>query len=357
MNGQLPDSWPYPSLSYNPSVFFERLQCYRDSKQFARGHWTPDLLARCSRRASQDNPLFRLQYLRVHQSMAEPTPDFLDIITAWAHTQSNRDNSTLQTHIASILLSAGRVEAATSLAIEAVEKDHRTITRYPMLLAALPADLKLVSHLRTTRQRATQLVSQTHSLSEWEPLKAARYVAVVGNAPSERGRGNGRLIDQADMVVRFNNVITDQQNAADYGSTTHLWVISPSYKGALWDKPPANNIVVSGYNPWHRATKLWQRLPVGHNQKFFYFPTSIWYDLVKELEAPPSAGLLALKFFVDCQRSEITTIENCSAFGFSDSYDPDSENHYGDRGKRSSRHNWEMEAAVVSTLGKELRSI
>lgn len=48
-------------------------------------------------------------------------------------------------------------------------------------------------------------------------------VAIVGNGPSEMGKGKGAEIDSHDIVIRFNNFATAGFEA-DYGSKTDIWV-------------------------------------------------------------------------------------------------------------------------------------
>lgn len=50
-----------------------------------------------------------------------------------------------------------------------------------------------------------------------------KSVAVVGNAPCQLGKGTGKEIDSADIVIRFNNFSTDGYKD-DYGEKTDVWV-------------------------------------------------------------------------------------------------------------------------------------
>jgi hypothetical protein len=60
--------------------------------------------------------------------------------------------------------------------------------------------------------------NQTHLASLFD----GKTIAVVGNGPSELGKGLGELIDAHDMVIRFNNFST-QGFATDYGCRTDIW--------------------------------------------------------------------------------------------------------------------------------------
>lgn len=48
-------------------------------------------------------------------------------------------------------------------------------------------------------------------------------IAIVGNAPTEFGTGNGKLIDSFDKVIRFNNFELGPKHSADYGERTDYW--------------------------------------------------------------------------------------------------------------------------------------
>ncbi len=56
-----------------------------------------------------------------------------------------------------------------------------------------------------------------------ERLLKGKSVAIVGNGPSEIGTGRGAEIDSHDIVIRFNNYVTEGFEA-DYGRKTDIWV-------------------------------------------------------------------------------------------------------------------------------------
>jgi hypothetical protein len=47
---------------------------------------------------------------------------------------------------------------------------------------------------------------------------------VVGNAPSEVGKGAGEIIDACEQIFRFNNFVTSDDYQNDYGLSTTHWV-------------------------------------------------------------------------------------------------------------------------------------
>lgn len=50
-----------------------------------------------------------------------------------------------------------------------------------------------------------------------------KKVAIVGNGPSEIGKSKGTLIDDHDVVVRFNNYVIEPFSD-DYGKRTDVWI-------------------------------------------------------------------------------------------------------------------------------------
>jgi hypothetical protein len=56
----------------------------------------------------------------------------------------------------------------------------------------------------------------------FEKLLEGKSVAIVGNGPSEIGKGKGSQIDSHDIVIRFNNYKTSGYEK-DYGSKTNIW--------------------------------------------------------------------------------------------------------------------------------------
>jgi hypothetical protein len=56
-----------------------------------------------------------------------------------------------------------------------------------------------------------------------ERLLKGKSVALVGNGPSELGKGRGAEIDGHDIVIRFNNYVT-RDFEDDYGCKTDVWV-------------------------------------------------------------------------------------------------------------------------------------
>jgi len=192
----------------------------------------------------------------------------------------------------------------------------------------------LINRVQPFDQLVTDLV-KAHSpgISAEKP-----NVAVVGNSPALLTKSDGNAIDTADIVVRFNHAALSSANTQHLGQRTDLWVISPSTP--LKHKPTgARAIGLSGVMPFLRPSRYWKTLVPGE-LPIAEFSTALWYELVKELQAPPSAGLLVLASL----RTLIPTAR-VTRYGFTEQQGVREQqpNHHGDRQAVSTRHNWERE--------------
>ncbi len=170
-------------------------------------------------------------------------------------------------------------------------------------------------------------------------------IAVVGNAPSILNRKQGGAIDNADLVVRFNQINLSETWAVDVGTRTDLWVISP---GFITHKLRASvhAQMLTSIHPLSRDSRYWINLAKQPSRSLSLIEPRIWYELVNELKAPPSSGLLVLRTL-----NAIAPHANVRCYGFSAlATHGKSENHYGDRHRASDRHNWLLEAQLIRAL-------
>ncbi len=234
----------------------------------------------------------------------------------------------------------------------------------PPLLAAYP---RLSSH---ERWRAAALLSEIRAAPDWiwsgvdqgaglalaAPRQAewrgafeadartarGRGIAVVGNAGALIGCELGADIDASAMVVRFNRAGDLSARAADLGTRTSVWVASPGYRGPA--PAGAERVVVSGPDVCF-ALRDWrlhaQRLMAG--EPVLSVPLEVWRALVKELDAPPSAGVLMLAWL----RELVGGWEGINAVGIGAGRT--GRYHHAHRGRRGTgRHRWAAEAALVA---------
>lgn len=171
-------------------------------------------------------------------------------------------------------------------------------------------------------------------------------VAVVGNSPSLLNRSDGSQIDQHDIVVRFNAASLAERYHQHTGTRTDLWVVSPGLAGTQRTMP-TKAMALSGINPLAGQSRFWRSIAKRGIPQLAQFDQRFWYQLVKQLQAPPSAGLLTLRGLAS-QHKHLEV----NAFGFSTPDDlrkrPAAGEHYCDNRTGSTRHNWQKEAILLS---------
>ncbi|KOO58210.1 hypothetical protein WH43_10555 [Rheinheimera sp. KL1] len=191
------------------------------------------------------------------------------------------------------------------------------------------ADRELVQYWRSSQNLWQQQLIRH--------LKIAPSIQLVGNSPKLRDSGLGPFIDQADWVVRFNHYSSEQTKAEDTGYKCDVWVIAPGFRGPF--VPNCEWVLLSG------PDMLWQQQQWGHlktlaEKKLLSIPIEQWRHLVRQISAPPSAGLLVLEYFtaVLAERRAL----KIAGFG----YNPATEQDYHlalSGHKAVSRHNWNAE--------------
>ena len=184
-------------------------------------------------------------------------------------------------------------------------------------------------------------------------LKAnSNSIAVVGNSPKELGTGKGKIIDEHELVVRFNEYSIDPPYDRDYGVKSNIWVRSIGNSVAHRDMSEFKLVLFSGinlpsrYRDWNMVRFYTKRgIPVA------LFPTDIQYELVEKIKAVPSSGIcicyMLHKMIGPLDRNSVF------GFGFTDHLGKDATaQHYYDAKPPSGRHNWPGEKALFSTLLK-----
>ncbi|MBY0419395.1 MAG: glycosyltransferase family 29 protein, partial [Pararheinheimera sp.] len=172
----------------------------------------------------------------------------------------------------------------------------------------------------------------------------AKSMMVVGNGASLKNLAAGDFIDSHELVFRFNHCFdlpTDQQAT---GQKLSYWVIAPDCQTPL-RLTPEYNCVLSGPEAlsWIKNPESLQKL-VGH-KPLLQIPLQIWRELVLQLGAPPSSGLLILHWL-------FTLVTNKSVIhriGFStpEQFDPAHYHHVLPAHKGSARHHWNMEWTLL----------
>jgi hypothetical protein len=165
----------------------------------------------------------------------------------------------------------------------------------------------------------------------------------VGNAASLAGQGQGAVMDAQGVVFRFNQWRDSATAVADIGQRCDVWVVAPGHDGPL--PPGVAWLIVSGADPWFQVAHwpLATACAVA-GVPVLTAPLGVWRDLVAQLHAPPSAGLLVLAWLHQLAGSWTQCLSAGIATGLSATGRhhllASAEAHIGHR------HNWAAEARL-----------
>lgn len=212
-------------------------------------------------------------------------------------------------------------------------------------------------------------------------------ICVVGNAPTLTRTGHGSRIDANRCVVRFNRFQlpageSSPRNhqsahspgwthwltracchpgvqpsfhhslttpAQDTGSRIDVLVCAPDLAGTLPGQScPAEWLILSGCDVRYQLYD-WQSLVplLDAGQKILTVPRKPWRRLVRELHAPPSAGVLLLEWLIEL----VGDVKGITAADFQDDRQPAQfSRHYHHAlpwQRAGRRHNWSRELALL----------
>jgi glycosyltransferase involved in cell wall biosynthesis len=189
-----------------------------------------------------------------------------------------------------------------------------------------------------------------HNLQKFHSFLKGKNITIVGNSPCETNKGNGKLIDQADVVLRFNNYSVDPSFSEDYGEKIDCWAITPKLETIRFKSNIGSSrfVITPFCNNYSRLFRIkylmmFQRAGID----VVYFPVSeiLWkYNMTVM-----SLGLLTILYILDNVKYKSLNI--C---GFNLSEQLDGVKHYysGDpsRGKKIKFHDWMKEALILNQL-------
>ncbi|MBX7491550.1 glycosyltransferase family 29 protein [Helicobacter turcicus] len=176
-----------------------------------------------------------------------------------------------------------------------------------------------------------------------------KRIIVVGNSPIELGKNKGKVIDGFDIVIRFNNFVT-QGYEEDYGSKTSIWGISPSFETISQREIRHFDFIISNDSSQMltRAQKA-QILKISSLGIAFFRITTCEFLEQTHLRTL-SMGLVMILFILKHKKR----IKELSCAGFSLEEQKDGIKHYfkGDPsyGKRLPYHNWVKEKEIFNRL-------
>ncbi len=192
----------------------------------------------------------------------------------------------------------------------------------------------------------------------FEKLVEGKTVAVVGNGPSEIGKGKGSEIDSHDIVIRINNYQTEGFEQ-DYGSKTDIWV--RGFGGEdLKDYTLNNNYLFAGITGDYFHIPLFWEFQLERIYRDLYSEILTAYispdhyrRLLYEFEGDPTTGLSLIYTLLD-----LTPRKNVDFYGFScfeDEFAGYATHYFNDRDEnearqRSSNHSFNEEAEYMRKL-------
>jgi hypothetical protein len=207
------------------------------------------------------------------------------------------------------------------------------------------SDRQKADALCCQKQRALHATTQKR-FCQWIRAEHREHVAVVGNGAGLLGKKQSRSIESADCIIRFNHW---QAPAVDVGRRTDVWVRSPidmrdSRSPAPY--PPPSWVAVSGPEMICRHPD-WQAWALENVSTLLAVPLNVWRSLVRELMAPPSAGVLTLGWL----RSIRGHWHGITAYGIG--YSGGQYHAAKARHRPSHRHHWARELTILERWSAE----
>lgn len=176
-----------------------------------------------------------------------------------------------------------------------------------------------------------------------------RSIAVVGNGTSLANTNMGQSIDSNTIVCRFNRFPSIGDVSNDVGHRTDIWITSPDVLNEKKVLPNTLKWVIISGGDVRYTLQNWSGA-INHlkqDRRIITIPLEVWSSLVKQLQAPPSAGILWLHYLSTHQHLDI----NIHAYGFDKTDTNHQHYHIGSKSfKPSSRHAWTKEKAYLATL-------
>lgn len=307
-----------------------------------RGRYDPTTL-RLFERAAQRAPGrgHRLRLARFRRDLGL-VPDSL--LLAELARYPLRGGATATRRLVSLLLESDRLDADA----QALRR-----TLLPLAGSSPPLAHWLTEHGIDLPPRPKALARIEACQAQWRDeftallRQHAGAIAVVGNAAKLRGTGLGEAIDRAAMVVRFNRYASAHTRVQDQGARLDVWVCAPGFLHTAADPGPgtARWLVVSGPDMRYQLVDWGPlELVLAQGIKVLTVPLPVWGELVEELQAPPSAGLLSLAW----ARELLGGVAGLQVAGFGHDGLLSTAYHRARPGQRAGgRHNWPGECAIL----------
>lgn len=173
---------------------------------------------------------------------------------------------------------------------------------------------------------------------------------IVGNAPTETGRGNGKKIDSFKTVIRINNYGTNMPD--DYGTKEDVWIRVANQEIT---KPHIRNnqtVIFARHNFLKSCNRAADYLlePYLMEKAYTAIPSSTFCYLIRELECLPSTGMAIIYWIY----SLYGQMDKNQIFGFSHiNNSKDFHTHYFSDGAprgQYHRHDWLAETNLMGEI-------
>lgn len=198
----------------------------------------------------------------------------------------------------------------------------------------------------------------------FESIIKNKSIAIVGNGPSENGLKKGKIIDSHDLVIRFNNYITNGFSD-DYGMKTDIWI--RGFGGEdIEDKSLNTKFKYIGWSGDYKyirilndnMLKILYRDCIKRKLKCSFVDSDMYYDVVSKCgERLPTTGCTTIYTVYKYMESTGSKLSINDIYGFSFLCDNKDESfhYYNDRTKKediekSKNHNIDNESDFLKKL-------
>ncbi|WP_022950576.1 glycosyltransferase family 29 protein [Leucothrix mucor] len=179
-----------------------------------------------------------------------------------------------------------------------------------------------------------------------------KIVAVVGNSACLRNSNLGKKIDQQDIVCRFNRYPRHASHAPDTGQRIDIWITSPEVLNEQLVLPESVRWIIISGGDVRFTLRNWSGCHdyLKQQKRIITIPIKCWSNLVQQLKAPPSAGLLWTNYLISLGLPG----KNIQLYGFGKNNTRSKQYHIiSPQYKASKRHAWQDESTVIKDLKRQ----
>lgn len=292
------------------------------------------------------------------KSIFEDLSYLLTIRTTFPNSLINKIQELMQTIDDKYLLSHPEVFVPWLLLLRkrSLLKDLSSYLSIPSLLPYFSQyeDISLFSEFRNIESMSRVLQIYDRMVKDrvlFEQYCSSKTLSIVGNAPNEKGKRKGKIIDEADAVFRFNNYQLTADFKSDYGEKENVWCISPDFSSILARNSVAKYDYIITTNNDNRYSKEKLRVIESLQAANIKFVVIDVQDILPALDIrTPTLGAMIL-YYMHIKCSQINK-ENFFGFSLLDSSVNCSHYFKGDPSDTKSvlSHQWNRESFQLKKL-------